>query len=76
MLPFGQLAFIAAGQAMSLVGLAGKDYTIQLTKGGFFDVQVRAGLSAAIPRLMLLCYRHIEVAEATLSRTLSLALHG
>ena len=41
MLPFGQLAFITAGQAMSLVGLAGKDYNIQLTRSGYFDVQVR-----------------------------------
>ena len=39
MLPVGQLAFIAASQAMSLVGLPG-NYNVQLTKAGFFDVQV------------------------------------
>ena len=37
---FGQLAFLAAGQAISLSGLPAKYYSTQLTKNGFFDVQV------------------------------------
>lgn len=37
---FGQLAFLAAGQAISLTGLPTEFRTPQLTRNGFFDVQV------------------------------------
>ena len=36
---FGQLVFLAAGQAISLAGLPAKYYPTRLTKNGFFDVQ-------------------------------------
>lgn len=40
---FGQLAFLAAGQAISLAGLPARYYSTRLTKNGFFDVQAHRG---------------------------------
>ena len=49
MRPLSQLAFIAAGQAISLVGLPGRDYAVQMAKSGFFDVQVSEHVTRGRP---------------------------
>ncbi|EKM60765.1 uncharacterized protein PHACADRAFT_110455 [Phanerochaete carnosa HHB-10118-sp] len=43
MRPIGQLAFIAAGQAISLAGLPAGDYSTRSSKNSFFDVQAHRG---------------------------------